>query len=75
MPVFIDEDLDYIEANDFIAYEWMKRCRYGGDCDKCFAIGTCLKAWDGLAALTEDKRLLKSRIIKLVEKRFNNYAF
>jgi hypothetical protein len=68
IPAFIDEELDYIEANQYIAHEWKKRC-IGIECVDCNGLGKCLRAWDWVADQTLDKRLKKSDYINLIERK------
>lgn len=71
IPTFIDEEFDYIEANEFIASEWVKRCPFK-DCQGCPVSIQCRKLWDNYASKTEDKKLRKSEIIKYIDKKFKN---
>jgi hypothetical protein len=43
IPAFIDEELDYIEANQYIAHEWKKRC-IGIECVDCNGLGEMSKS-------------------------------
>lgn len=71
IPVMIDEDLDYIEANDYIAAEWQKRCPFQ-DCEACPIAIKCQELWDKWANRVEDKKLKKSEISRYIKKKFTN---
>jgi hypothetical protein len=71
IPTFIDEELDYIEANEYIAIEWLKRCPFQ-DCRECPICVRCRRIWDNYANKVEDKKLKKSEIIKYINRKFDN---
>jgi hypothetical protein len=73
---FIEQEYDYIEANDILESELIKRCSYHkehGKCDGCGFMKECQKYWDGFAGTTEDKILKESEIQRFMEKRYSKF--